>query len=577
MKRPWKIGITVSSALAVLGLILFIGYYAKLYLVDIPKELLEQAEKVDITYIKREMPLSDLIQMPSVEGNAAQDYIKALKFGYGDTKIQLRVMGKWAEIYDTEANILDYILAGAQKTDCDFATIEYQTAEGIINFPTPTFALNPLVRSPNFVSAIRLARALAAKGDRYFVLGEVQKAQRVYESILVFGHHLESCRQTISQFMTGVAISTLGSDRLERFYSYEENTERAAKAKEYKAQSGERMKGKLSQKTSLFRGSNYEAWIRILKEDEDAMFRRRAAQRLSVVFAPAQFHQLFGRRKVSKALEDAMQNDEDQSVRETAQNILYLVKNKQERGAPSTKTPQLDLSKILEKRAENGTIQKNDFQTWLNKGLGYYHKKRFNEAIDAYKQAINLQPDHSETHYHLGRVYYAEGMLEKARNEYELALELDPGSLYTFAVYNGLGELHASEEMYSEAITEFRKSIALKPEYITAHVNLAEAYSAKGLYNEAISELKLAAYINGYGTALDIYYDLARLYSLKNDKSQAMEALEKAIAGYFGKKYIQKAKDDEDFDNIRGTPEFQAMLSERTSPDYRRRKEDRAK
>ncbi len=157
------------------------------------------------------------------------------------------------------------------------------------------------------------------------------------------------------------------------------------------------------------------------------------------------------------------------------------------------------------------------------------------------------------------------GLLDKARNEYELALELDPDGVYTFAVYNGLGQLHASEEMYSEAIAEFKKSIALKPEYTTAHVNLAEAYSAKGLYNEAIAELKLAAYINNSYKAPDIYYRLARLYSLKNDKSQAIEALEKAIglAAPFGKKSIQKAKDDDDFDNIRSTPKFQRVINER--------------
>ncbi len=76
--------------------------------------------------------------------------------------------------------------------------------------------------------------------------------------------------------------------------------------------------------------------------------------------------------------------------------------------------------------------------------------------------------------------------------------------------------------------------------------------------NEAIAELELAAYISS-NINRDIHYDLARVYSLKNDKSQAIEALGKAIVV---KKYIQKAKDDDDFDNIRSTPEFQTMLSE---------------
>lgn len=105
MRRSWKIGIAASSAVVVLGLILFMGYCAKHYLIDIPKELLEQAEKIDVTYIRREMPLSDLIQMPTVEGNAAQNYIKALKFEYRDRKIRLP-MGEREAVYNTEAKIL---------------------------------------------------------------------------------------------------------------------------------------------------------------------------------------------------------------------------------------------------------------------------------------------------------------------------------------------------------------------------------------------------------------------------------------------------------------------------------------
>ena len=39
--------------------------------------------------------------------------------------------------------------------------------------------------------------------------------------------------------MVGVAISNVGTDRLERFYSYQGNVEKAAKVKEYQAQSEE--------------------------------------------------------------------------------------------------------------------------------------------------------------------------------------------------------------------------------------------------------------------------------------------------------------------------------------------------
>ena len=56
--------------------------------------------------------------------------------------------------------------------------------------------------------------------------------------------------------------------------------------------------------------------------------------------------------KASKALEDAMQNDEDPSVRETARNALHFVRNISDRKALSEKIPITDLNEIPKKKAE---------------------------------------------------------------------------------------------------------------------------------------------------------------------------------------------------------------------------------
>ncbi len=651
MKRAWKIGI--PSVIVGLVLITIIGYCAMYYLIDRPKEL-EQAESVDMTYIKMEMSPADLIDMPIIEGNAAQDYIKAIKLqGEEMEDVWLKEVEGMRLIYNTEASGLDYILAGARKKDCDFAAMEYQTAEGIVNFPTPT-GFPWIVREPKFSSALRYANALATKGDRYFVLGEVQKAQQIYESILTFGHHLESSRQTILQFMVGVAVSAIGIERLEKFYSYQGDMEKAAKVKEYKAQS-EEMAIKLGLKRGAIRWfqlEQFEAWIRILKEDEDAMFRRQAARNMLIIFVPVRLHNLFRRGRAAKALEEAMQSDEDQSVRETARNVLHLVQGKLDKETLSEDMPSIDLSEVLKKRAEEGETQTDDAETWLEKGLSYYREEQFDEAIDAYKQAVNLKPDYAEAHRRLGEAYHVKwkvhspkikedlgpnetdqspsftrrpelsemlqergisveelknnpelraklaresmnrsdsgrapepmrpqkgvpmtesvdhtmGMLEDAKNEYELALKLDPDGVYTFVVHNYLGKLYKDKQMYDEAIAEYKKSIDLKLEYIPAYADLAEAYSAKGLHDEAIAELKRALFISDYSylgqqnrTSPVIHYNLARAYSLKNDRAQAIESLKKAVEA--SRKYIPMAEDDRAFDSIRETPGFQELLS----------------
>lgn len=541
MKKSWKIGIASLSTLIGVILMIIIGYCAKYYLIDRPKEL-KQAEKVDTTYIKREMSLADFINMPTTEGNAAQDYIKALKIGSEEREdVKLNRVDGMSFMFDTEAKSLDYILAGAQKTDCDFATMEYQTAEGIINFPTPTavFLLGDSsgrILKPNFLSAPGFAKALAAKGDQYFVLGEVQKARRIYESILIFGHHLELelHRQTPIQLLVGLTISGIGTERLEKFYSYQGNVEKAAKVKEYEAQTRD-MRGKVKAKIRamgdlLFESHKFETSIRILKEDEDAMFRQIAADYLLYIFVPirinGQFNNLFYRSRASKALEEAIQNDEDQSVRETARNVLYFVRSK-----PDWKAAfEVKVSPgIFKKRAEELSKQTSDAEMWIARGLSYYRRGQLNEAIDAYKQAINLQPDYAKAHHELGVVYHAKGMLDDAKNEYELFLKFAPNDVYAFVAHDNLGKVYKSKEMYSEAITEYKKAIALKPEYAPAHANLAEPYYLKGLYDEAIAELKLALYIRGYETPEAAHLLLGGVYADREMYDEAIREFKKAI------------------------------------------------
>ena len=54
------------------------------------------------------------------------------------------------------------------------------------------------------------------------------------------------------------------------------------------------------------------------------------------------------------------------------------------------------------------------------------------------------------------------------------------------------------------------------------------------------------------------YYDLARVYSLKNEHKLAVESLQKAID--LDKSKIEFSKTDPDLDNIRQTPEFQQLI-----------------
>ena len=46
------------------------------------------------------------------------------------------------------------------------------------------------------------------------------------------------------------------------------------------------------------------------------------------------------------------------------------------------------------------------------------------EAIEEYRKALDLKPDHPESHYFIAAIYYRRGRMDDAIGEYRKALEL---------------------------------------------------------------------------------------------------------------------------------------------------------
>ena len=58
----------------------------------------------------------------------------------------------------------------------------------------------------------------------------------------------------------------------------------------------------------------------------------------------------------------------------------------------------------------------------LNNLFGYTHRKlgKYKEAIDAYKKALSLDPNHTGTHNYIGHTYLKMGFFDKAKYHLEM-------------------------------------------------------------------------------------------------------------------------------------------------------------
>lgn len=64
-------------------------------------------------------------------------------------------------------------------------------------------------------------------------------------------------------------------------------------------------------------------------------------------------------------------------------------------------------------------------EAWNNLGFCYRKVKQYDKAFDAYKQALDLKPDYPNAHEYMARTYLAIGNKDAAMREYEILKRLD--------------------------------------------------------------------------------------------------------------------------------------------------------
>jgi len=160
----------------------------------------------------------------------------------------------------------------------------------------------------------------------------------------------------------------------------------------------------------------------------------------------------------------------------------------------------------------SNTYQRN--QVW---------KDRFNLWMDtAGKSTYNARP-----HYNLGNAYKNIDRLDEAIAEYKRALAITPN--YPDALYN-LGNTYFKKGELDKAIHVYKKALAISPNFSMAHRNLGSAYLEKGKNKLAKIHFNMVKEINAKSTApADINLSgiikpnagktVAELYAQKDDLS----------------------------------------------------------
>jgi len=216
------------------------------------------------------------------------------------------------------------------------------------------------------------------------------------------------------------------------------------------------------------------------------------------------------------------------------------------------------------------------------------------QADLASKRALELEPDLAEAHVARGIAVSLSKRFDEAELEFETAMRLDP-KLYEAPYF--FARARKSQGRFAEAAKLFERAMALRPEDFQAPSFLATTFQSLGLTAESqamdrrtlqliedrlelnpddaracnlasgclsrLGESERALEFARRSLDIDpndpmLLYNVACMYSGLGMVDDALSCLERSIDGGFGhKEWIEH---DADFDPIRETPRFQAIL-----------------
>ena len=101
-------------------------------------------------------------------------------------------------------------------------------------------------------------------------------------------------------------------------------------------------------------------------------------------------------------------------------NGIYLKNRWKELGTTLTEKPAMRNAKI----GNNKAIRQPTAIDWFKKGLKFTKSGSYQDAINAYNNSINLDPNYLLAYYHRGLVYYKLGNHEQTTNNLKIAAKL---------------------------------------------------------------------------------------------------------------------------------------------------------
>lgn len=186
--------------------------------------------------------------------------------------------------------------------------------------------------------------------------------------------------------------------------------------------------------------------------------------------------------------------------------------------------------------ARRETTNPEAYQFYL-KGRYYWNKRtgeNLRKAIEEFQRAVDLDPNYALGYVGLADSYLlledyagapAREIVPKAKTAVEQALQIDDSLA---EAHTSLAKVYAKQWRWAEAEQEFRRAIALNPNYPTAHHWFSSDYlRPTGQLDDALKEAKRAQELDPLSLVIGTH--VASIYIQKNDIGSAIVQSQKTV------------------------------------------------
>ena len=135
------------------------------------------------------------------------------------------------------------------------------------------------------------------------------------------------------------------------------------------------------------------------------------------------------------------------------------------------------IPEAIERFREAIQISPNHHLALNSLASAYMKSQMFDEAEEGYLRVLALQPDFAPAHNNLGALFQRRSDFQKALHHYQQAIRINPRNSKAL---NNLGAMHRRQGNWAQAQKSFETAIRINPDFAEAYYNLGTVFENQG-------------------------------------------------------------------------------------------------